>query len=143
MIQVGKTNIMKTGCVYSDGLSWAYRLQAANQAERKGFFLGAGNYFFFAADRCASLEAKGDLTSQLQSATLLDEKRDLVGMELSFGVVKQQGEAAMWTITHSTLPGRVGYSLLPASCTLNSFASNSCIQAGGFSPKGGWRLLPT
>lgn len=126
----------------SDGLSWAYRLQAANQAERKGFFLGAGNYFFFAADRCVSLEPRSDLASQLQLATLLDEKRDLMGMELSFGVVEQQGEAAMWTIMHSTLPGRVGHSLLPASCTLNSLASNSSIQAGVVGPKGGWRLLP-
>lgn len=126
----------------SDGLSWGYRLQAANQADRKGFLLGAGNYFFFVGDRCVSLETMGELTSQLQLATLPVEKRDLLGMELSFGVVEQQGEAAMWTIMHSTLPGRVSRSLLPASCTLDSLASNSCIQAGVFSPKGGWRLLP-
>lgn len=69
-------------------------------------------------------------------------KRDLVGMELSLGIVQQQGEAAMWTIMHSNLPGRVGHSLLPASYSLNSFASKSSIQAGVLDPKGGWQLLP-
>ena len=132
-----RTNIMKTGSVYKALMALAGLIDCRlliKQSARVSF-LALG--IFFEADRCVSLDPKGDLTSQLQLATLLDEKRDLVGMELS---LEQQGEAAMWTIMHSTLPGRVGQSLLPASCTLNSLASST--QAGIFGPKGGWQLLP-
>ena len=127
----------------SQGAVWAYRLQAADQPERKGLLLGAGDFFFFAADRCVPLPPVGDLASQLQQAPSLDKQRALLGMELSFGRLQNSNENVSWTITHSTLPGRVDETLLPGHLTLDSIKSTQALDMGVLCPKGGWNILPS
>lgn len=125
----------------SEGTTWAYRLQAADEPGRKGLLLGAGDFFFFAADRRVPLPSEGTLTSQVQMARSVDAQQALLGMELSFGVVDHSNAQKQWTITHSTLPGRTGQVLLPASQTVDSISSIGTLDLGALCPEGGWKLL--
>lgn len=126
----------------STGGHWGYRLQAADQSRRKGFLLGAGDFFFFAADREVDLPPNNDLQSHVKSATSAKLRQDLVGLELSFGSIRKQGQNGAWTIAHSTLPGRVGAALLPSNFTVEGLSECSALQIGTFCPNGGWKLLP-
>lgn len=126
----------------SSGVSWGYRLQAVDEPQRKGFLLGAGSFFFFAADRQVNLPSEGDLESHLTSTASVDQQQALLAMELSFGTIDKHGGRAAWTIAHSTVPGRVGQVLLSPDLTLDALKNTSTLQLGFLCPKGGWKLSP-
>ena len=122
---------------------WGYRLQAADQPSRKGFLLGSGNFFFFAADRRVELLPEGDLLSQLQQASEPEQHQKLE-MELSFGTIADS-KSPSWTILHSTLPGRVSRTLLQDTVTPQSLyehaqSSSASLDMGAVRPVGGWKL---
>ena len=126
----------------STGATWGYRLQAADQSDRIGFLLGAGSYFFFAADRQVDLPPKDDLQSHLKMANSAEQQRALLSLELSFGLVNKTKTQAAWTILHSTVPGRVGNTLLASELTLADLKNSTTLELGCLCPEGGWKLSP-
>lgn len=96
----------------SDGINWGIWLRAADQPARQGCLLVAGDYFMFVADRPEPLNGDGShLRDQLKRVQPA-QRASLLACEISFG--RQRNGATPWMISHSTLPGRVGDSLLPS-----------------------------
>ena len=126
----------------STGNVWGHRLEAVDQPSRKGFLLGAGQYFLFAADRQVDLPPNGDLRFHLKSAKSVEEQQALLGLQLSFGRIRKQGQDPAWCITHSTVPGRVEKALLPSSITVEDLNRSIALEMGTLCPKGGWKLSP-
>ena len=126
----------------STGNVWGHRLEAVDQPSRKGFLLGAGQYFLFAADRQVDLPPNGDLRFHLKSAKSVEEQQALLGLQLSFGRIRKQGQDPAWCITHSTVPGCVENALLPSSITVEDLNRSIAMEMGILCPQGGWKLLP-
>ncbi|MEW5696969.1 MULTISPECIES: hypothetical protein [Pseudomonas] len=119
------------------GRNWGGWLTALDG--RQGCLLLAGDYFFFAAGRAPALPAAESLMVLL---TCADAPAALLDFELSFG--RHQGGAQPWRIELSTLPERIGETLLPANIDpdqpgqLLTPAVLSCL--GGMPPLGGWKV---
>ncbi|HEY0288756.1 MAG TPA: hypothetical protein VGC62_17400 [Pseudomonas sp.] len=115
----------------NDGL-W---LKAADGSARQGCLLVAGEYFLFAAERPVAQPWGGHLSTALELADPL-EQQALLAFELSFGLIAQG-----WTITHSTLPGRTGQTLLHSTCdaiSLSCIDDATLAQLGVYPPEAGW-----
>lgn len=123
----------------SQGTNWGLWLRSADEPERQACLLVAGDYFMFAADRPASLRADGGhLRDHLADATPA-QRLDLLACEISFG--RQRNGATPWSISHSTLPGRVGDSLLPSYWNFSQpdgIPEDDLARIGRFSPALGW-----
>jgi len=126
----------------STGNLWGHRLEAVDQPSRQGFLLGAGEYFLFAADRQVDLPPKDDLQFHLKSAKSVEQQQALLGLQLSFGRIRKQGQDPAWCIAHSTVPGCVGKALLPSSITVEDLDRSIALEMGILCPQGGWKLLP-
>ncbi len=128
----------------SQGTSWGLWLRSADEPERQACLLVAGDYFMFAADRPNALRADGGhLREQLADATPA-QRLDLLACEISFG--RQRNGATPWSISHSTLPGRVGDSLLPSYWNFsqpNGIPDEDLARIGRFAPKLGWVRVAT
>lgn len=127
----------------SVGPTWALRLNAGSH---EGFLLVAGDCFMFVASRDgAPLPAVGsdDVLSTSRLATLfssatLEEKRAICSFEASFGHV----DGGAWRIEISTIPERVGASLLEgkiaAGASADALLAAAPLHIGAFPPPGGW-----
>ena len=89
------------------GGNWGTWLRADDG--RQGCLLLAGDCFLFAAGRRQALPQAPDLGTLLAASG----DAELLNFELSFG--RHQQGATPWRIALSTLPGRAGQALLPAS----------------------------
>ncbi|WP_417792377.1 hypothetical protein [Stutzerimonas xanthomarina] len=123
----------------SQGSNWGVWLRSADEPQRQGCLLVAGDYFLFAADRPSALAADGTHLRDQLALAMPDERPGLLACEISFG--RQRNGATPWTITHSTLPGRVGDSLLPSYWNFSQPAhipAEELARAGSFAPALGW-----
>lgn len=122
----------------SDGSNWGIWLRAVDQPERQGCLLVAGDYFMFVADRPVPLNGDGGHLRDQLKRTAPAQRLDLLACEISFG--RQRNGATPWMISHSTLPGRVGDSLLPSYWNHRQPTAVTeglpCI--GSFPPERGW-----
>jgi hypothetical protein len=118
----------------NDGL-W---LRAADGSARQGCLLVAGAYFLFAAERPIPLPPGGHLGAPVTAADN-DRQCALLSFELSFGLIDPG-----WTITHSTLPGRIGKALLPSdsgAVSLSTMRDTDLARLGVFPPADGWMAV--
>jgi hypothetical protein len=74
-----------------------------------GYLVRVGNRFMFARDRASPLPEGTCLTALMDGELALEQKRDLVDLEISLGDIDAYGT---WTIRRSTLPFKVGDALL-------------------------------
>jgi hypothetical protein len=77
--------------------------------QTRASLLRVGEHFMFARDRHLSLRRPGALETAVATARSVNEARELVNCEISFGCI----ERAKHRITASTLPWRVGDDLRP------------------------------
>lgn len=123
-------------------VNWGLWLQAAQDASRQACLLIAGDFFLFAAERPTPLRHGGHLREQVAAASPAERTVQLA-FELSFGR-RQQG-ASPWLISHSTLPGRAGQTLLPAHCDgehAAALGAEDLARLGRHSPPDGWVIVP-
>ena len=117
------------------GRNWGTWLVAADG--RQGCLLLAGDYFLFAAGRADALPPAESLSVLLDGGAA----EALLTFELSFG--RHQGGRTPWLIELSTLAGRAGQALLPA--TVDADALDQALtpallaELGALSPPGGWQ----
>lgn len=107
---------------------------------RQACLLRAGDWFLFAADRCAALAGSRPLSMRLES---LDEagRETLLGCEFSLGRIRGAGQP--WEIIHSSLPGRSGRALLVSGeSDLSAIGEHLLAGLGALPPQSGWRLAP-
>lgn len=104
---------------------------------REGCLLLAGDYFLFAASRAQALPAAKSLSALLDA----DNAASLLAFELSFG--RHQGGATPWRIELSTLAGRAGQALLPATLEPDgldrTLSPVVLAELGAQPPRGGWQ----
>jgi hypothetical protein len=74
-----------------------------------GYLVRVGNRFMYARDRASPLPAAARLTALMDGELTLEQKRDLVDIEISLGDIDATGT---WTIRRSTLPFKVGDAFL-------------------------------
>ena len=119
------------------GRNWGQWLQAGDG--RQGCLLLAGDYFLFAAGRSQPLAPAKSLQALLTAGA---DSTALLDFELSFG--RQQRGVKPWSIELSTLPGRAGQTLLPATVDPDRPEQLTCPEVltllGATPPVGGWRL---
>lgn len=119
----------------SIGRNWGTWLVADDG--RQGCLLLAGDCFLFAASRGQALPAAESLSALLDA----DNVASLLAFELSFG--RHQGGATPWRIELSTLAGRAGQVLLPATLDPDGLerALTPALLAtlGAEPPLSGWR----
>lgn len=123
----------------SQGTNWGVWLRSADEPERQACLLVAGDYFMFAADRPVALDAKGGQLRDQLARVSPAQRPELLACEISFG--RQRNGATPWMISHSTLPGRVGDSLLPSYWNFSHPAGipeDELARAGRFAPSLGW-----
>ena len=117
------------------GRNWGVWL-AANGG-RQGCLLLAGDCFLFAAGRGAVLPPAESLSALLAEG----DAEALLAFELSFG--RHRGGATPWAIELSTLAGRAGQALLPATVDPDGLdrALTTAVLAelGALPPAGGWQ----
>lgn len=122
------------------GVSRGQWLQAPDDPSRQGCLLLAGDYFLFAASRPKALAPGGHLREQLSQ----QDPTALLACELSFG--RHHGAKSPWQIERSTLPARIGQSLLPSEVDPSAadlFSDEVVMSSLGiFTPAGGWRCAP-
>lgn len=130
----------------SVGTAHAVWLAAADDPQRQGCLLQAGDCFMFVADR--PVRASEGIPLQTQITGLgADQAEFMMGCEFSFGRIS--GGSRPWEITLSSLPGRSGRCLLlaPPQASLDQWPVESLASLGGYPPRGGWRRaavsLPT
>lgn len=124
------------------GVNWGQWLRPADGSSRGACLLVAGDYFLFAAERTVGLRRGGHLREHIV-ATSPARQLALMAFELSFG--RRTSAARPWLITHSTLPGRAGQLLLPASCsgqTPETLTDAALARLGSYPPAGGWVRVP-
>ncbi|MDX2350931.1 hypothetical protein [Stutzerimonas xanthomarina] len=123
----------------SEGTNWGLWLRSADEPERQACLLVAGDYFMFAADRPVALDADGSRLRDQVARAAPAKRLELLACEISFG--RQRNGATPWMISHSTLPGRVGDSLLPSYWNFSQPAGipeEDLARIGQFPPALGW-----
>lgn len=122
----------------SDGVNWSIWLRAVGQPERQGCLLVAGDYFMFVADRPVPLKSEGGHLRDHLKCKPPTQRANLLAFEISFG--RQRNGATPWMISHSTLPGRAGDSLLPKYWNFRQpiVISEGLPSIGGVPPSRGW-----
>lgn len=147
----------------SRGAAWAFRLEASDAPQRKGFLCVTGDCFMFVADRekplakldsepvpppgCTSSVTPLRLAAAMAREKSLAGKQGVMGCEASYGRVSPGEDGSPpWRIELSTLPSRAGQRLLPVDAPrgpeemVREYAGG--VRMGAFPPDGGWRLLP-
>lgn len=126
----------------SAGVNWGLWLRAAEEPSRQACLLVAGDYFLFAADRPLPISA-GDKHLREQLGAVDPALRpQLLAFELSFG--RHRNGATPWQITHSTLPGRVGDTLLSSYWNFadpTSLPTADLAALGRYPAAGGWQRV--
>ncbi|HCJ28650.1 MAG TPA: hypothetical protein DHV63_05030 [Pseudomonas sp.] len=123
----------------SQGTNWGLWLRSADEPERQACLLVAGDYFMFVADRPTALNADGGHLRDQLARAMPAQRLDLLACEISFG--RQRNGATPWMISHSTLPGCVGDSLLPSYWNFSQPAGipeADLARIGRFPPALGW-----
>ncbi|MDD0842415.1 hypothetical protein [Pseudomonas sp. Gutcm_11s] len=121
------------------GRNWGTWLAAEDG--RQGCLLLAGDCFLFAAGRPQALPPAESLSALLEGG----DAEALLAFELSFG--RHQGGRTPWAIELSTLAGRAGQALLPATLApdaLDADLSPALLaELGALPPPGGWQRSET
>ena len=122
----------------SEGVNWGIWLRAADQPSRQGCLLVVGDYFMFVADRPVPMDGDGDHLRERLKRVPPAQRYDLLACEISFG--RQRNGATPWMISHSTVPGRVGDSLLPSYWNHRQPVgiADRLPSIGSFAPADGW-----
>ncbi|MGY4532142.1 hypothetical protein ACVW0Y_001266 [Pseudomonas sp. TE3786] len=125
---------------HSIGRNWGTWLHAADG--RQGCLLLAGDCFLFVASRPAPLPAASSLAELLDGSS---HQQQLLDCELSFG--RHQYGRRPWHIELSTLPQRIGQSLLPEIVDPDRSeqlcAADTLALLGHTPAQGGWHLRDT
>ncbi|QGZ31341.1 hypothetical protein [Stutzerimonas stutzeri] len=128
----------------SQGTHWELWLRSADEPTRQACLLVAGDYFMFAADRPATLDADGAHLREQLARVSPAQRLDLLACEISFG--RHRNGATPWMISHSTLPGRVGDNLLRSYWNFSDASGvpeQDLARIGGFAPPLGWVRVAT
>lgn len=125
----------------SIGPTQATWLAAADNPQRQGCLLQAGDCFMFVADRPTPAQKGIPLGTQITGLGA-DQAEIMMGCEFSFGRVT--GGSVPWEITLSSLPGRAGRCLLldPPGEKFEHWPTASLQHLGGYPPSSGWHRAP-
>jgi hypothetical protein len=119
-----------------DSSALGMRLACASRATC-GYLVRVGNRFMFARDRASPLPEGTCLTALMDGELILEQKRDLVDLEISLGDIDASGA---WTIRRSTLPFKVGDAFLLERTAADTLEIRDMERDGGRFLRR-WRIL--